>query len=52
MAVSLNPVISDYLNAEYKFRLILEAVRKNFENIPGFDIDMEVEISTVSSYQN
>lgn len=52
MAVSLNPVISDYLNAEYKFSLILEAVRKNFENIPGFDVDMEVEISAAGSYQN
>ena len=52
MAVSLNPIISDYLNAEYKFSLIMEEVRKNFADIPGFDESISTDLFAGSSYQN
>ena len=52
MAVSLNPVISDYLNAEYKFGLIIEEIRKNFEGILGFDDDLTIEVPVRSKYKN
>lgn len=52
MAVSLNPVISDYLNAEYKFSLIVEEVRRNFEDIPGFDEGVNTDLFAGSNYQN
>lgn len=52
MAVSLNPVISDYMNAEYKFGLIVEEIRKNFEGIFGFDDSLVMEQPVRSKYKN
>lgn len=52
MAISLNPVISDYLNAEYKFSLIVEEVRKNLEDISVFDEGISTDIFAGNGYQN
>ena len=37
MAVSLNPVVSDYLNAEYKLELMMDEIRKAFGDLFDFD---------------
>lgn len=52
MAVSLNPVISDYMNAEYKFGLIVEEIRKNFNGIFGFDDSLIMEQPIGGKYKN
>lgn len=52
MAVSLNPVISDYLNAEYSFGLILEELKKNFEGIFVFDDGFHFEESVKTEYKS
>jgi len=36
MAISMNPVVSDYLNAEYKLELMMEELRKAFGDLFDF----------------
>jgi cell fate (sporulation/competence/biofilm development) regulator YlbF (YheA/YmcA/DUF963 family) len=52
MAVSLNPVISDYLNAEYRFGLIIDELKKDFEEIFVFDDGVRLEESVKTKYKN
>ena len=50
MAVSLNPVISDYLNAEYRFGLIVDELKKNFESVFTFEENLGLGIVAKSEY--
>jgi cell fate (sporulation/competence/biofilm development) regulator YlbF (YheA/YmcA/DUF963 family) len=46
MAISLNPIVSDYLNAEYKLDLMMEEIRKAFGDL----FDFEDEASGLESF--
>lgn len=52
MAISLNPVISDYLNAEYRFGLIMDELKKDFEEIFVFEDNFHFGEISRSEYQS
>ena len=52
MAVSLNPVISDYLNAEYRFGLIVDELKKNFESVFTFEENLGLGVVAKAEYLN
>ena len=47
MAVSLNPVVSDYLNAEYKLDLMMSEIRKAFGDLFDFEEEYEMDGDSV-----
>ncbi len=52
MAVSLNPVISDYLNAEYRFGLIVDELKKDFEGVFAFEENLSFGEVLKAEYEN